>query len=124
MYHQWKRSPDFYEKIATLEDFDSTLQKTIEKFEATRRPLTDEERALVTSPEGKARLMQNARVGALLEPGQIVLDVIGSHGLGIARIKLPNKSFIVGSFPVVKLTYPGTPHLAHPTTEVWLPIFL
>ncbi len=121
-YHQWKRSPDFYEKIATLEDFEASLQRTIVRFEETHRPLTPEERTTITSPEAKARLMQNALAGALLNPGDIAVGAIGSRGLGIARTKHGNKSFIVGSFPIVKFTHRETPNLLHPTTELWLPI--
>ena len=121
-HHQWKRSPDFHENAWALADFENSLKNAMADFERDFRPLTAEERVFFQSEEGKARMRQNAKVGALLDPGNLVAQVLDSRGLGVVRIGQLNKSFIIGSFPIVKLANPGTPELAHPTTEMWFPI--
>jgi hypothetical protein len=122
VHHQWKRSPDFQASAWTEVDFETSLKSHIEEFEQRLRPLTDEERALLESAEGKSRLRHNATVGALSDPGPLAAEALDSRGLGIAHIRTPTKSFVIGTSPVVKLTHRQTPELTHPTTEMWLPI--
>lgn len=121
-YYQWKRVPDFHGSSDILGDFESHVQEVLSEFESTIRPLTDEERQDLQDPDVLARLKQNAKVMAVANPGQEVQDVLSQKGLGITIIPNPNKSFVIGSFPTVKLTLPGRTHLADPSVEVWFPI--
>ena len=59
---------------------------------------------------------------ALRVIGDEAISALASRGLGIAVVNNPNKSFILGSMPLVKLTNPGETHLAHPNVELWFPI--
>lgn len=121
-YYQWKRVPDVHGSSDILGDFESHVQEILSEFESTIRPLTDEERQDLQDPDVLARLKQNAKVMAVAAPGQDVQDVLSQKGLGITVIPNPNKSFVIGSFPIVKLTLPGRAHLADPSVEVWFPI--
>lgn len=122
VYHQWGRVPDAHDSLGTLVDFEDTLKRSIKEFEAIYRPLTDKERASLEEPKTLARLRHNARVKAMASTSIKVIEALGLRGLGVAVITRPNKSFVIGSFPVVKLTNPGMTHLAHPSVELWLPI--
>lgn len=122
VYHQWRRAPDFYEQFRGLAEFKSMLESTIVEYERQYRPVTKEEREDFESPETLKRLRQNAGVGALAVVGDEAIEALGSRGLGIAIVRNPKKSFIIGSMPLVKLTSPGKTHLAHPDIELWFPI--
>ncbi|VAX18350.1 hypothetical protein MNBD_NITROSPINAE04-21, partial [hydrothermal vent metagenome] len=74
------------------------------------------------NPDYSDRIKQNAKVDALKKDSINILDVLNNKGLGITRISSANKSFIIGSFPVLKLTNDGRTHLSDPTVEAWLPI--
>jgi hypothetical protein len=122
VYHQWRRVPDFYEKYRGLAEFNSTLAELVGEFERLYRPISKEEREDLERPESLDRLRQNAGVQALCTVGTDAIAALGSRGLGIAVVRNPKKSFIIGSMPLVKLTNPGETHLAHPNVEVWFPI--
>lgn len=121
-YYQWKRTPDSLKRSKTLANFDSSLAWAIGEFEKRYRPLTDAERTDLQDAENKKRLEKSARVKAIADPGKQIQPVLQSKGLAIVRLTKPNKSFIIGSLPIVKFTLPGRSHLSDPTVEVWFPI--
>jgi hypothetical protein len=121
-HHQWKRTPDFYQKIGLQEMFDDYLKGFIAEYERDVRPLTADERKSMECNVAKARIKHNASVSARMRPGPNVLIVLGGKGLGIARIRDPKKSFVIGSSSVVKLTLPNRTHLSDPIVEAWMPI--
>jgi hypothetical protein len=120
VYHQWSRVPDLH--LRSIAEFERYLREATEEFERQVRPLTDQERASLRQPETLKRLKQNARVNALGNANGPALDALGSRGLGVAIIEVPGNDFIIGSMPIVKLTYPGRTHLSDPTVEAWFPI--
>ncbi|MGB0694876.1 MAG: DUF4238 domain-containing protein [Rhodospirillaceae bacterium] len=121
-YIQWKRTPDNFAKIFSEIDFEITLREAIKDFEQRLRPLTSEQRKELENPIVLKRIKHNAKANAIRSDAKDVLDVIGNKGLAIIRIGALNKSFIIGSYPIVKLTLPGRSHLSDPTVEVWFPI--
>ncbi|TCU13731.1 DUF4238 domain-containing protein [Rhizobium sullae] len=121
-YFQWKRTPDSISSKMSYADFEETLAESIAEFEQRFRPLTGEERRRILSEAGKKRLRENARVKATGDPGTVVQDVLNNMGIAIAVLRKPNKSFVIGSKTVVKLTSPGETSLGQPGVEVWLPI--
>jgi hypothetical protein len=121
-YHQWKRVPDVRREILGRLDVKSTIEEAVAFFEANARPLTAREAGDLQDPQWLERLKQNASVDALKQSSQEVLAILRQKGLCFAVIQKPNKAFIIGSRPVVKLTLPGREHLADSTVEVWLPI--
>jgi hypothetical protein len=122
VYSQWTRVPDMHEKFLSDEIFEPVMQKTYAEFESSHRPVTAEELREFQNPEWRARTKQRARVRMLASPSPKVAEIFARKGLGIGVIKKPNKSFVIGSFPVVKLAFPDRSHLMDPTVEIWLPI--
>ncbi len=122
LYFQWKRTPDSISSKMSFADFEESLAESLADFEERFRPLTDEERQRILSESGKKRIRENARVKATGDPGTLVQDVLRNMGIAIAVVRKPNKSFVIGSNTVVKLTSPGETRLGEPAVEVWLPI--
>ncbi|MGO7754674.1 DUF4238 domain-containing protein [Rhizobium ruizarguesonis] len=122
LYFQWKRTPDSISSRMSYADFEESLAESVAEFEQRFRPLTDDERRRILSESGKKRLRENARVKATGDPGTVVQDVLSNMGIAIAVVRRPNKSFVIGSKTVVKLTSPGETRLGEPGVEVWLPI--
>ena len=121
-YYQWKRVPDVHDGIVSSAEFEEWIRQFVEEFEETIRPLTADEHSKMKDPKVLAGIRQNARVQAVAKPGDEMVRILGDKGLLVAIIPNPKKSFVIGSHPVVKLTYPGRSNLADPSVEVWLPL--
>jgi len=121
-YNQWKRAPDFHRKFLETEKFESQLKQATAAFEANVRRLTPDEKCDLRNPQWLERVKQNAMIHALTPTSPTILAVLKEKGLGIATIRKPGNSFVIGSFPVVKLAHPGGPHPADPAVEMWLPV--
>lgn len=121
-YFQWKRTPDSIRATMSGMDFEKSLAASVEEFERRYRPLTDDERQRILSEAGKKRLQESARVKAIADPGAVVQAVLNDMGIGVAVIRKPNKSFVIGSKPIVKLTPSGETRLGQPGVEAWLPV--
>lgn len=121
-HYQWKRVPDSFQKNKMLTEFDESFDKIQQEYENDYRPLTQIEKLYMQEPEWRKKFKRQITVESLSVLGPKVQYVLNQKGLGIAVIKNPNKSFVIGSFPVLKLNYPGRSHLMDPSVEVWLPI--
>ena len=119
-YYQWKRTPDSFLRSETLADFDEALDWAIDEYEQAHRPLTDKEKQDLEHPDAIKRIAQNARVQAVTDPGKEVQDIMARKALGIVLLAKPNKSFVIGSYPIVRFA-PGT-HLSDPRAGMWLPV--
>ncbi len=106
-YIQWKRVPDVSDRI----DSEAVPQEWIPQLVREFGDLADVK-----------RIMGNARVNSVLDPGIRVLPILMGKGLGIAVAKNSDASFVIGSNPVVKLSHPGRSHLSDPSVEVWFPL--
>jgi hypothetical protein len=118
---QWKRVPDFHERFIKGEGSERLFKAAKAKLRA-RRQLTPEENRDLEDPAWIERIKQNAKVDALAKASPPMRAVLSQKGLGIAIIRKPTKSFVVGSFPVLKLTNPGRENISDPTAEIWLPV--
>jgi len=121
-YNQWKRVPDFHRKFLETEKLEFQLNEAVAVFEANVRALTPDEKRDLVDPLWLKRVKQNAKIQALTRSSPRILAFLREKGLGIAVIRKPGKSFVMGSFPVVKLAHPGQVHPADPTVEIWLPL--
>lgn len=121
-YNQWKRVPDFHLKFLATEQFNFKLKEAGAAFAANVRPFTPSEERELQDPVWQERVKQNAKIHALTRASPRILAFLKGKGLGIAVIRNADKSFVIGSFPVVKLAHPGREHPADPTVEIWLPI--
>lgn len=97
------------------------MEAELAKLHVARPDWRDKIDALST-PEGKARILSNARVDLLGQSSGNIMGVLKRRGIAILRIIRSNKSFIIGSRPVVKLTVAGRSDLDDPSVEMWLPI--
>lgn len=121
LYLQWKRVPDLHLTVTTPEEAETLLGEIF--AEARERfPNHGAELDRLSQPAERARTLKNARIDGLNGMSMEVFEAMRSRGLGIVRIRRPDKRFIVGSRPVVKLTNPGKTDLRHPDCELWLPI--
>lgn len=48
------------------------------------------------------------------------MSALAARGIAVALITNPNKSFVIGDYPLARMGPDGT--LSHPETELWLPI--
>lgn len=81
-----------------------------------------EEIERLATPKAMARTVRNVRVQTLVQFSAEVMGVLERRGIAVLRITNPNKSFIIGSRPVVKLTTPDCTDLNDTRVEMWLPI--
>ncbi len=56
------------------------------------------------------------------QPSTDVQAVLEGTGIALVVIRKANKSFVIGSRPVVKFTTHSETRLGHPEVELWLPI--
>lgn len=117
-YCQQKRAPDVFHRLGFVDQLRKELPAYIEEYERDVRPLTPEERAIINSAEGVARIIQNTSVRARSAGGDEVMTVLGGRGLAVAVITRARKSFILGDHPLAR--FGG--RLDDPASEVWMPI--
>jgi len=122
LYEQWRRVPDFHDQIMPLSDFADTVQEGIEEYEAKYRPLTDQEKERFTGDAALKTYRQNARVTALSRRSPNTMEAISNKALYFG-ITAQQRSFIIGSNPVVKIVPENSsPDLHNPGVEIWLPV--
>jgi hypothetical protein len=123
LYEQWRRVPDFHDEIMPLSDFAKTIREGFNEFETKfQRPVTAEEKERFGGTAALKTFRNNARVTALNRRSPIVTEAIANKALFFGRTA-PQRSFIIGSFPVMKLVPLGaTNNLDNPAVEIWLPI--
>ena len=103
-FYQRQRSPDVVDPALHSPEFHADLANFVSNFEASKRDLTASERALLQSEVGLKRIRQNARVHAIGYRGDKLLRLLDEMGLGILAIRKKNKSFLIGSHSVHKVT--------------------
>jgi hypothetical protein len=122
LYEQWRRVPDFHEQIMPLSAFATRMQEGIAEYEAKyRRLLTDQQKERFAGDAALRTYRQNARVIALSRKSPNVMKAISDKAC-FGRTA-PQRSFIIGSNPVVKIIARGSStDLDNPDVEIWLPI--
>ncbi len=121
VYEQWRRVPELYQRMISDDEFAAMLQEAIDQYEQKFRALTPEEKEKFASPAYLKAERQRARVLSLSRTSGTALDVLSAKGLFFARTAR-NRSFLLGSFPVMKLTPIGRSELSDPEVEVWFAI--
>ena len=123
LYEQWRRVPDLHDEIMPLSNFAEQIREGFEEFEAEfNRPVTAEERELFGGTAALKTFRNNVRVTALNQRSSIVTEAIANKALFFGRTA-PQRSFIIGSSPVMKLVPSNTTNnLDNPAVEIWLPI--
>ncbi|CAA0095041.1 Uncharacterised protein [Starkeya nomas] len=122
LYEQWRRVPDFHDEIMPEERSRAVLEKAISDFEIAHRPLTADERKGYLGRDALREIRQRVRVQSLAAASRRVIEIINSKGLWFA-LTPARKSFLISSYPVVKIVPSGIENELHnPQVELWLPI--
>jgi hypothetical protein len=118
---QWRRNPEAQRAVISDNDALEMLDEIIDDA-WTLLPTRRSQIEALATPQGKERILRNVRVDALKQLSANVMDVLERRGITILRIIKTDKSFIVGSNPIVKFTPNGHTDLSDPIVEMWLPI--
>lgn len=121
-YLQWKRVPDVHDMAFNYTEYENYLTEVINEFETDSRPLSADERKQIEDPEFQKQLRQDVRARAVALPSKRVEQILSDKGLIVARICNPKRSFVIGSYPIAKLTEDGRNHLSDPSVQMWLPL--
>lgn len=119
---QWKRVPELFGWLAKAESPDEMIDRIVEEFEVNVRPMTDVERAKVRDREYRDRVIHNGIAQVAISRSERIIEVLAARGIGVARVAVKNKAFIIGSSPMIKFNHPGRPHPLDPSVEIWLPV--
>ncbi len=117
-YRTWVRTPDnAAEKDEHMEPFDNDA---FLEWYGKERNLAAHEMAIAREflhdPRHEKVSKHNSHVMAVAgPPTPCVIEDLEAHGIRIARISKPNKSFVIGSYALALARYRGASH-------VWLPI--
>ncbi len=117
---QWRRVPDLHDQ--TKDDFasqwfDGIIDSIKEEF-----PNRDSEINSLRTEEQKYRMIRNAYIRMLEIPPSEPERVINERGIVLLSICNKNKSFIIGSRPVIQMNFSQGRTLADYRSEMWLPI--
>jgi hypothetical protein len=118
---QWRRVPEIYDRMISDDQFQEMHQETVAEFERLYRPLTSAERAKFAQPDYLRSERKRARVSSLSKPSSSALEIISDKGLYFTRTAA-DRSFLIGSVPVIKLHPPERSDLRLPEVGVWLAI--
>ena len=121
-FAQWRRVPEFHNKIVSQVAVANTITESLAEYEKLIRPLTEDERVRFNDALTIKRMRQNTLVDILHREGGVSFDVLEARRMIFAKPKNPKSSFVLGSFPVIKLTQPESSSLAYALTEVWLAV--
>ncbi len=119
---QTKRLPAFHNVKMDQSALESAVQFVVDRTESEHGPLGSAEIAYLRNYVETEENVQNAKIYALQAPGEQTQELLGSRGIGFARIAQPRRSFIIGDWPFVR---PRPPLLSDPSgsiAEMWLPI--
>lgn len=118
---QWRRTPETRAAVASEAVVTAMLDDIIVD---TKRlfPHRIKEIETLMTPEARKRAAVNAWATTLPQPGGDLEAVLKARGILILRITPPNKAFVMGSRPVVKITPGGHKNLRDPVSELWLPV--
>lgn len=116
---QQVRSPERLNSPELQANIDETYKNTKDKIYERLSPSL---KTLIDSDEFKTRLQLETKVKSLESNLSSSMDILNERGLYFARITSPNKSFVIGSQPLVRIGNQGSNRLDDPMTELWYPI--
>ena len=120
--NMWARSPDFHKEIFSPESLEVLYLETMAELETIMGPLPETKMQELKKSEVKSRIKKNAFVDSLNGSFDPTLDALAKRGVGIVVAESSKSSFMIGSYPVTKLTLPGKTKITDMIVEVWLPI--
>lgn len=121
VHEQYRKSPDVHSHLYSL----NCVEEAIEKFAQKNLPekCALELEGIRNNLETKNRIKQNAIVEMLLQDKSNIQDMFFQKNLDFIRVNKENKSFIIGSYPVVKASSSSPKnHLLDEEVEIIFPI--
>lgn len=116
-----RRTIDVYNTNQVLNTIEESVATAIDEIEAIFGPFENGIRERFLSKPKLAELRQNAWANNILAIDGLALKTMKRMGIAVG-IAPPNKSFIIGSSPIVRFdNYPKQP-LGTDGVELWLPI--
>lgn len=121
-YFQWKRVPESINRAVERAELDRIAREVMEQFEANVRPISNDERQMIESSEGRRRTTQTARRNAIASGSAEIMRAFHKLTANVAHITASRRAFLVGSVAVTKLNSRDDSSLSAPATELWMPI--
>ena len=122
-YYQLMRLP------AVRDEFVDEISEVLTSYLAAAakvRPLNSYEQALLAEGDARERHLENASVSTLRSSpvGKETIEEIENGSLCVAVTKRPkpNRSFIIGDFPYLRLTDHNLLYFDNRIIEIWLPL--
>jgi hypothetical protein len=117
---QWRRVPDLHDETRAdfaAREFDGVIERVKARF-----PDRNDEINSLESDEQKARIIRNAYIRMLQLPPSEPERILSARGVVFLSTHRTNKSFIIGSRPVIQMNFTQGKTLADHSSEMWLPI--
>ena len=121
---QYRRAPDSLRGPIAARMAQDLATTGAARWEALYGPMSDEERRLLTDPEFLLQGRRETIASDAASPLGTATEAMQRRGFSIARIGVPNRSFMLGSNPVVRFRAKGSGRqdLDEPATELWMPV--
>jgi Protein of unknown function (DUF4238) len=120
--NMWSRTPDAQNEVIVKMDLDQEFDLSIRNYESVFGTLSDAKRKELYSLSTKKRIFHNAMVDSFRSPMPKAREALSKRGIGVVRSNNKTSSFLISSFPVAELTFPGRTSLLDPIVELWMPI--
>lgn len=118
-FTQRKRVPDQHRQSGIYDSFESRLRELIADYERAQGSVPVDQKQKLLEPATVQRLMHNARAEAVILHGGPAIPVLAGRGLAVGLVKPGAGAFLLGSFPILKLTPSHTNNLASHDVESW-----
>ncbi|WP_262694089.1 DUF4238 domain-containing protein [Kordiimonas aquimaris] len=116
-----RRTVDAWSENKILSNFRESIEKYLHEFQVMHGELKQEVKEYFLSSEKLTEMRQNMWADGMLSVQGVTLNTFMNMGIGIA-LTPKNKSFIIGSSPVVRFENYPKQKLGEPGVELWVPI--
>lgn len=99
LYQQMKRVPAMTDQLSSIQSWQDRIESAVSAMEARGLVIDEATLAEFRSPEGMARLAQNATVRALSQSSPAIRALLATSHLELGKAA-PGTSFVLGSRPV------------------------
>ena len=119
---QLTRTPDVRPSDQDLDEARLQLADDIIRSNTLSSTAISNLKHVVSDPEIVSQSNQSVRANLAIPNDSRILDVISGKGMLVAWIKRSNRSFVIGSKPIVIVRPEAHTHLADPAVFAWLPV--
>lgn len=119
---QLTRTPDVRPSDQELDEARLQIEDDILRSRTLSSTAISNLKHVVSDPEIVSRSNQSVKANLAIPKDSRILDVISGKGILVAWIKRSNRSFVIGSKPIVIVRPEANTHLADPSVFAWLPV--